>query len=125
MSMSMGGGDPYAALVQALLQRRQQQAQGGQQMAPQQAMGGTMQSQPVQMPQMAAQPGNAMAGAMAGMPSAQSLAGLLKQTQGGNGPSLWERFQGWGPDLGSRTAPPPGGQIQTYGVGQTPTGGGY
>lgn len=81
MSMSFGGGDPYAALVQALMQRRQQQGQG-QQMAPQQAMGGTMQSQPAQMPQMAAQPGNAMAGAMAGMPSAQSLAGLLKQAQG-------------------------------------------
>ena len=88
MSMSFGGGDPYAALVQALMQRRQAQAQQQpQQQMPQ--MGGTMQSQPGQMPAMGGGGQSAMSGAMGGMPSASSMAEMLKRMQAGSGKSDW------------------------------------
>lgn len=82
MSMSFGGGDPYAALVQALQQRRQQM-QAPQPMQPGQPMGGqVMQMQPQQFGVPAAAGQNAMGAAMGGMPSAASMAQMLKQMRG-------------------------------------------
>jgi len=133
MSMSFGG-DPYAALTQALRQRQQAWEQRGQRMQAQQMpqMGGTMQMQPAQFGNMGGGQGGAQNAWSGAMPSASSMAELLQRMRGtgtgssnGNGPSMWERWQGWGPDLGSRMPEKPSGEIQTYKVGQTPIGGGY
>lgn len=127
MGMSFGGGDQYAPLMEALARRRQMQEQSRQPMQQMPALGGTMQSQPVQMPQ--GYGGASGAASFAGgMPSASSLAELMKQMKNGwggqQGPSLYERFQGWGSDLGSRIPETQAG-VQTYNLSQTPTGGLY
>lgn len=88
MGMSFGG-DPYAALVQALMQRRQaaEQRQPMQQM-PQ--MGGTMQMQPANFSAMGGGGQSPMASALGGLPSASSMADMLKRMQGGgNGKTEW------------------------------------
>ena len=83
MSMSFGG-NPYAPLIEAMMQRRQAMAQRQQPMQPMQAMGGTMQMQPVQMPQ--GYGGATGAASLAsGMPSASSMAEMLKRFQSGWG----------------------------------------
>lgn len=125
MSMAFGGGGGhYDALLQQLDRQRQMRAQRPM-MQPQQPAGGeVMQMRPAQFgaPQ-AGGGGGGMGGAMGGM-DPRTIAGLMKQFGGmfGGGsdlgsrmPSMWERVSGTGM----------GGPIQTYGVGQTPIGGGY
>lgn len=125
MSMSFGG-DPYAGLAAALMQRRQQRDQRQQPQQQMQPMGGTMQLQPARFDSGGGGGQSGLSGALGAMPSASSMAQLLQRMQGdGNGPSMWERFQGWGSDLGSRLPSQPSGPIQTYQPGQTPIGGGY
>ena len=81
MTMAFGGGDPYAALAQAMMARRQQSGQQPD-MQPGQPMGGTvMQMQPAQFGQPAGGGQSAMAGALGGMPSASSMAEMLKRMQ--------------------------------------------
>ncbi len=65
--------------------RAQQQGQQGQgpQYAP--AQGGTMQMQPAQMPAMGGQGQSGMGAAMGAMPSATSMADMLRRMQGGGG----------------------------------------
>ena len=126
MSMSFGGGDPYGALVQAMAQRRQLMAQQAPQQQPMQPLGGTMELRVPQMPQMSGAATNGVGGAMGGM-SASSMADMLKRMRGNpeDGRSFMERLGGARPDLGSRMGEFKGQPLQTYDLGQAPTGGLY
>lgn len=126
-SFSQPAGGQYSQLLQALAQRgARQQPQQPQYETP---LGGTMQSA---IPQFGGvQPASTpLTQGLGAMPSAGTMADMLQRmakSQSGPGPSMWERIQGWGQDLGSRmpAAGQQGAPIQTYDVGQTPVGGGY
>jgi len=86
MSMSFGGGDQYAPLMEAIMRRRQMQEmrQPQQQQQMMHPLGGTMQMQPVQFGQ--GYGGTSGAASMAGaMPSASSMADMLKRMREGWG----------------------------------------
>jgi hypothetical protein len=126
MSMSFGGADPYSALVQAMAQHRQRMQQQGPQQ-PMQPLGGTMELQVPRIPQAGgAAPQTALGGFASGM-SASSMADMLKNMRGDpeDGRSFMERLGGARPDLGSRMGEFKGQSLQTYDLGQAPTGGFY
>jgi hypothetical protein len=126
MSMAFGDGGPYGALVQAMAQRRQRMAQQAPQQQPMQPLGGTMELRVPQMPQMSGAATNGVGGAIGGM-SASSMADMLKRMRGNpeDGRSFMERLGGARPDLGSRMGEFKGQPLQTYDLGQAPTGGLY
>lgn len=113
----------YSALVDALMRRRAARPQQPQEVMPM-APGGVMEMNAPAMPGQMQAPGTMAGGLAGGMGGGMSDMLRTMMQQRGNGPSPFERFQGWGADLGSRM-PMQKSPLQTYTMGQTPTGGLY
>ncbi len=111
----MSEGHPFRQIGLGFVERRRKDAAHRQnaERAPMAPVGGTQKLEPVRIPQAGPIP-------TPDFPSAQQLRGMqdaaneaYKGWFTGNGPSLLERMQGWGPDLGSRIGEA-GGGVNTY-----------